>query len=65
MRRCRNDEKCRRRGNVLAWLIKHENGEIEIATLSIPHGRSGDQAGSEAKPGVGTRCSLRPVMSTV
>src|SRR6516162_3424604 len=27
--------------------------------------RSGDQAGSEAKPGVGTRCSLRPEISTV
>src|ERR1700754_4836104 len=26
---------------------------------------SGDQAGSDAKPGVGTRCSLRPEMSTV
>src|SRR4029079_13927359 len=26
---------------------------------------SGDQAGSEAKLGVGTRCSLRPAISTV
>ena len=26
---------------------------------------NGDQAGSEAKLGVGTRCSLRPVMSIV
>jgi hypothetical protein len=26
---------------------------------------NGDQAGSEAKPGVGTRCSFRPVISTV
>src|SRR5258708_21359190 len=26
---------------------------------------SGDQAGSEAIPGVGTRCSLRPEISTV
>src|ERR1700731_4993801 len=26
---------------------------------------SGDHAGSDAKPGVGTRCSLRPEMSTV
>lgn len=25
---------------------------------------SGDQAGSDAKPGVGTRCSLRPEIST-
>src|SRR5580704_13163710 len=27
--------------------------------------KSGDQAGSEAKLGVGTRCSLRPPISTV
>src|SRR5437016_12979979 len=27
--------------------------------------KSGDQAGSDAKPGVGTRCSLRPEISTV
>ena len=26
---------------------------------------SGDHAGSDAKPGVGTRCSLRPEISTV
>src|SRR5450756_466174 len=26
---------------------------------------NGDQAGSDAKPGVGTRCSLRPEISTV
>ena len=29
------------------------------------HESRGDQAGSDAKLGVGVRCSLRPVMSTV
>src|SRR6202040_2778791 len=30
-----------------------------------PQDKSGDQAGSDAKLGVGVRCSLRPVTSTV
>src|SRR4029077_3818320 len=36
-----------------------------LARLTGPHDSSGDQAGSEAKLGVGTRCSLRPEISTV
>src|SRR5689334_22339857 len=31
----------------------------------LDYDSSGDQAGSEAKPGVGTRCSLRPETSIV
>ena len=34
------------------------------ATFSGDHDNSGDQAGSEAKLGVGTRCSKRPEIST-
>src|SRR5437868_10681072 len=53
--------------NGIASLLHHVRGARQEAG-SVDRGRqesSGDHAGSDAKPGVGTRCSLRPEMSTV
>src|ERR1700686_1123348 len=63
-------------GKHLEWLmpseLRHRQGRpTSFGMESGPpprretHDRRGDQAGSEAKLGVGVRCSLRPVTSTV
>src|SRR5438270_12569314 len=53
--------------NGIASLLHHVRGARQEAG-NVDRGRqesSEDHAGSDAKPAVGTRCSLRPEMSTV
>src|SRR5882724_12780643 len=58
--------------NPFEWLMRGKRGGKWAVEVPCPcphrttfHDNSGDQAGSDAKAGVGTFCSFRPVTSTV
>src|SRR5665213_3825431 len=52
---------------LLQWLMGRQCGDYVKSRTLVPelHDNSGDHAGSEAKPGVGTFCSFRPEISIV
>src|SRR5205809_1613120 len=49
---------------MLSKVCRLRDGQADRAACRSQDSR-GDHAGSDAKPGVGTRCSLRPEISTV